>query len=89
MMSVGVAKMKDKLINSGWHHSYGWLRRPEMDTGIWFCYEEPDGDLIYTDDPRHTTRAFLNCWEDKKTGECYLAFSKIPIRPPRKTWLRS
>lgn len=81
--------MTDKLINSGWHYTYGWLRRPEMDCEHGYCYEEPDGDLVFSSDPRHKSDAFLNCWQDKKTGECYLTFSKVPIRPPRITWLRS
>ena len=69
----------DELINSGWHHTYGWLRRSEMDENGTYCYEEPDGDLVYSMDPRHKIRAHLNHWRDKKTGEHYLAFSKIPI----------
>jgi len=80
--------MKDELIGSGWHHTYGWLRRPEMDCEYGYCYEEPDGDLVFTDDARHVRYAFLNCWRDKSTGECYLAFSKVPTPPPRLRWLR-
>jgi hypothetical protein len=38
----------------GPHWTYGWLRRPEMDShDEGYCYEAPDGDLIYSTDPSH------------------------------------
>ena len=33
----------------GPHWTYGWLRRPEMDShDEGYCYEAPDGLLIYS-----------------------------------------
>lgn len=70
--------MQDKLICSGFHYTFGWLRRPELDDENGFCYEQPDGDLVYTKDAHRGKAALLNCWEDVYTQERYLAFSGVP-----------
>jgi len=62
----------DRLISTGWHWSYGWLRRPDMDDENGFCYEEPDGDLVYSARREHRWACFLQCREDFVTGEQYL-----------------
>jgi len=47
-------------------------------------YEDGDGDLIISQDPRHALEAYLDCWEDAATGEKYLTFSKLPRTRRRK-----
>mgnify|MGYP003349911914 CR=1 FL=1 len=42
----------DHLVCLAWHWSVGMLRRPELDEEYGFCYEMPDGDLVYTIEPR-------------------------------------
>ncbi len=66
---------KDKLISIGWHWNYGFLRRSDMDNRDGykgFCYEYPDGDMIYTERGDHATVAFFNEWLDGETNEKYL-----------------
>lgn len=74
--------VSDKFIRSGWHWEFGWLRRPEMDTaeGL-FCYEEPDGDLLYFGMRSAKVAAFLDVMVDGKSGEKYLCLSRrVPVR---------
>jgi len=68
-------KMDDKVISHGWHYTYGWLRRREEDRPYGFCYEDGDGDLVYTANPRHRDKCYLECREDITTGERYLCLS--------------
>jgi hypothetical protein len=70
--------MKDKHICSGWHYTFGWLRRPELDNDGYYCYEDGEGDQYYTDAPHHENGVYLDCWEDAISGERYLAFSPVP-----------
>ena len=73
---------KDRLISIGWHWNYGFLRRPEMDAKdgyAGFCYESPDGDMIYTERGDHETICFFNEWLDGETNEKYLTLD------PRET----
>ena len=69
---------RDKIVGGGWHWSFGWLRRPEKDSHYGFCYEEPDGDLIFTNRADHKHIAYLDQWKDGETGEFYCAFNKEP-----------
>lgn len=40
--------------STGPHWTYGWLRRTELDSAVeGFCYEAPDGDLIYSTHEDH------------------------------------
>ena len=40
--------------STGPHWSYGWLRRTELDSAVeGFCYETPDGDLVYSTHEDH------------------------------------
>jgi len=72
--------MTHRLIKSGWHYTFGWLRRPELDDANGYCYEQPDGDLIFTDNILHSVRLYLDCLEDCVTGERYVAFTRLPAR---------
>ena len=72
--------MPDTLISTGWHWQYGWMRRPEMDDANGYCYEEPDGDLVYTHLLRHRKAMRLSCWRDADSGERYLAICHVPGR---------
>lgn len=74
-----VAKVvKDKIVGGGWHWSFGWLRRPEKDCAYGFCYEEPEGDLIFSNRKDHKHIAYLDKWQDGETGEYYCAFNPDP-----------
>lgn len=76
---------EDKLIDTIWHWQVGVLRRPEMDDENGYCYEEPDGDLIYSHDPRHKKNMRLCLWE-MPDGERYTTTSKVPA--PRHKLMR-
>ncbi len=40
--------------STGPHWTYGWLRRTELDSATeGFCYEAPDGDLVYSTHEDH------------------------------------
>lgn len=72
-------RTRDEIVKSGWHYSFGWLRRPELDDkdmNLW-AYEEPNGDLRMSSDPRHERAAYLDLWESPR-GEQYFAFSYVP-----------
>ena len=73
-----MSHQNDRYVKSGWHWTFGWLRRPELDDLIGFCYEDGDGDLYFTDNPHHKWGVYLDCWEDSASHEKYLCFSKIP-----------
>lgn len=66
----------DELVSSGWHWSYGWLRCPDEDNDTGYCYEEPDGDMVFTPRKDHQVACYLECRIDRKTGEKYLCFSR-------------
>ena len=70
--------MADKILCSGWHWSFGWLRRPEMDYDGMFAYEDGDGDMVFSPDPCHKENAYLACMQDTFSGEKYLTFSTLP-----------
>ena len=68
----------DRLVFSGWHWTFGWLRRPELDEDeIGYCYEDGDGTLYFTAKRAHKKALLLDCWETEE-GERYLAFHPIP-----------
>ena len=69
--------MKDRVISRGYHWQYGWLRRPELDDENGYCYEEPDGDQVFSLQPHHVKNMHLTCYEDRKTKERYTALSKM------------
>ena len=76
---------KEIPMGSGWHDSYGWLRRDDLDeayTG--FMYETPDGHLIRSVDPRHKEGMFLDKYIIEDTGEAIYQISKIPRIYSRK-----
>ena len=72
---------EDVLVSEGRHDSFGWLRRPEMDTdtpdgkplgAIHYCYESPEGDLFYTPFDRHKKYVRIRLYAEADTGEHYL-----------------
>lgn len=73
---MGATVTKDRIVGGGWHWSFGWLRRPELDCKYGYCYEEPDGDLIYTSRKDHQHIAYLDKWVDGETGENFCAFNQ-------------
>jgi len=73
----------DKIIKHGWHWSFGWLRRPELDQEEMYCYEQPDGDLVLSGQPAHKIAMYLDCRMDTQTGDTYTYISRIPKRPMR------
>jgi len=81
--------MTDNIKKMIWHWEAGWLRRPEMDDNNGFCYEEPDGDLIYSGRAIHSKAAKLAVWEDAETGQEYLTFAHSPgswTKEYRRMW---
>jgi hypothetical protein len=79
--------MVDQIVDGGWHWSFGWLRRPELDDENGYCYEEPDGDLVYSGRPCHKRAMYLDVRLDDSTGERYLCLARLP-RTPRAKALR-
>lgn len=71
--------IEDRPISNGWHWTYGWLRRREEDRPYGYCYEDGDGDLIYTNNPRHRDKVYLECRQDAKTGEKYICFASVSL----------
>jgi hypothetical protein len=71
--------MRDKYIKSGWHWSFGWLRRPELDDEIGYCFEDGEGDLIFSQRTDHKLVCYLDCYEDSNTKERYLTMNRDPI----------
>jgi hypothetical protein len=76
--------MEDEFLASGWHWTFGWVRRPSMDNADGYCYEAPDGDLIYSSRPTHRHAAFLEAWRDADTKEDYVTFSWTPRKAPAR-----
>lgn len=70
----------DKLLSTGWHWQYGWMRRPELDDVNGYCYEEPDGNLVFTPSLRHRKALRLSCWFDAELEEPYLVLSHVPCK---------
>jgi hypothetical protein len=62
----------DDPVSSGPHWTYGILRRREQDEPFGYCYEMPDGDLVYSPRPCHKNKAIFLCLRDAETGERYL-----------------
>lgn len=73
---------EDKIIKIVWHWQIGWLRRPEMDDENGYCYEEPDGDLVYTRDNRHKKVVRLVVWR-QPDGKLYTTISTAPGPVPK------
>lgn len=71
--------MSDKYIKSGFHWSFGWLRRPELDSNDGYCYEDGEGDLIFSPRADHHLVCYLDCFQDAETGEKYLTMNHDDI----------
>ena len=69
----------DRLRCSGWHYTFGWMRRVDLDDELCgFCYEDPEGMIVVSPELHHKNGIYLDCREDRETGELYLCVSKIP-----------
>ena len=73
---------EDLLVSEGWHWSFGWLRRPELDTMTpngdpldeeHYCYETPEGDLVFSPFKHHKKKLRLGLYVETDTGERYVA----------------
>ena len=53
------------------------LRRPELDEEYGFCYEMPDGDLVYTVEPRFARAMRVAIWQTPD-GERYVTLAHAP-----------
>ena len=60
------------IVRVGFHHTFGWLRRPELDSRDGSAYEAPDGDLIFSAMKWHEREMLLYELVDTDTGEHYL-----------------
>jgi hypothetical protein len=79
--------MTDLIKRHGWHWSFGILRRPEMDLTkpvVAYCYENPDGDLIYSQRKEHKYQMYMDSRVDEDTGEEYSCLAPIPRRQSYK-----
>lgn len=65
----------DRHIRSGFHWSFGWLRRKELDCEHGYAYEHPDGEIIWSGRMDHKIMAYLDCMQDEASGELYVTFS--------------
>lgn len=76
---------KDKVTRSGWHWQFGWLRRPDMDDQHGYCYEEPDGDLVFFADKINRNMVYLDERIDHRTGDTYLCLhpNDMPVEAAR------
>lgn len=72
--------MSDRKIACGWHYTFGWLRRPDLDGGGLFAYEHPNGDIIESADPAHKKKIHLTAFQDAQTGERYVSPSRSSVR---------
>ena len=72
--------MTDEYVKSGWHWQFGWLRREDQDCEHGYCYEEPDGNLVWSPRMDHRKVVYLDCMLDKATGEKYLCLNKLPTK---------
>jgi len=76
--------MTDRLLKHGWHWTFGWLRRPEMDQDGMYCYEEPNGDLIFSKRAEHRVQLYLDCRYDEEVQEPYTCLARLPRRTSYK-----
>lgn len=76
--------MTDTIKRHGWHWSFGILRRPELDQQGMYCYENPDGDLIYSRRREHKHQMYMDSRVDEDTGEEYSCLAPIPRRQSYK-----
>jgi hypothetical protein len=77
-----MSELSDDVISKGWHWSYGWLRRPEMDVShAGYVYEDGDGTLMIFKDYSRRRAVYLECCRDSKSGELYLKVGKQPTNP--------
>ena len=60
------------IVRCGFHWTFGWLRRSELDNRDGYCYEAPDGDLIYSNIKWHEDKMLLYELVDADTGDHYL-----------------
>ena len=56
------------------------MRRPELDQNDMYCYEEPDGDLVFSKRREHQAQLYLDCRRDEELGENYTCLARIPRR---------
>ena len=71
-------KNNDRLICLAWHWSVGMLRRPELDDEHGYCYEMPDGDLVYTLEPRFKRAMRVAIWRSAEDGKRYVTLAHAP-----------
>lgn len=67
----------DKHVKSGFHWTFGWTRRSDLDCEYGYAYEHPDGETIWSARKDHKTMAYLDCFKDDESSELYVAFSPM------------
>jgi len=74
-------------LRSASYHTFGWLRRPEMDNELTgYCYVHPDGTQIFTCDPHHRFTLTLDVWVDDEAQELFCTISE-EIEDKRSRWI--
>ena len=71
----------DRLVASGPHDTFGWLRRPQADGAHGYCYELPSGRLVYTKDRGHCKSMEVALWETE-TGARYFVLHRVATTGP-------
>ena len=75
------SEQRDELVATGWHYSFGWLRRPELDAETkGFTYEMPDGMLVVSREVQHRYGMHLDARRDALTGELYTSCSAVSAK---------
>lgn len=67
-----------KIVKSGMHYSFGWMRHPEKDEPGSYCYEKPDGSLLYTTRRDHSVFAYVHQCVDEWSGETLFIMDSEP-----------
>jgi len=75
-MKMTMKKNDAVFLSKASYHTFGWLKRPEYDSDAGYAYEMPNGDLLFTDDPRHQYGLTLEIWMDKASGEKFCTLPK-------------
>lgn len=73
-----------KPVRSGWHWSFGYLRRVQLDGPVLgYAYEAPDGKIMYSKDTNHRHRMHMTALRGQITDELTIVPSRKGTYNPR------
>lgn len=67
-----------KIVKSGMHYTFGWVRHPDGDEPGSYCYEKPDGTLVHTKRRDHRMFAYVHLCKDEFSGESFFLMDSEP-----------